>query len=117
MSLRSSVTSLNEMILNGQVLDAFEKFYADDVDMVELDGTVRSGKAANRAAEEAFVNGLTEFRGAKVLNVAVNEKTGVAFVEWFFDYSHRDWGDRAYHQVAVQQWKDGQIVREKFYGG
>jgi len=36
-------------------------------------------------------------------------------VEWHFDYTHKDWGIRNYTQVAVQDWKDGKIVKEKFY--
>jgi len=38
-------------------------------------------------------------------------------VEWFFDYTHKDWGRRAYHQVSVQRWKNGKIVNERFYYG
>ena len=31
--LRTQVDQLNQMILEGKILDAFEKFYADDVVM------------------------------------------------------------------------------------
>ena len=115
MSIRAHVEELNSMILQGQVLEAFEKFYSDDIEMVEVDGTVRSGKDANREFEKSFVEGLVEFRGAEVLGLAVDEESGISFVEWFMDYTHREWGDRKYNQVSVQRWKDGQIVREAFY--
>ncbi len=36
-------------------------------------------------------------------------------VEWFMDYTHKEWGDKKGLQVAVQHWKDGKIVNEKFY--
>ena len=75
----------------------------------------REGKEANRAYEEAFVNGLTAFRGAEVKSVAVDEANNKAFVEWHFDFTHADYGDQKYDQVAVQTWEDGQIVDEKFY--
>ncbi|RMF61904.1 MAG: nuclear transport factor 2 family protein [Bacteroidetes bacterium] len=115
MSLRERVDELNRMILQGKILEAFEQFYADDVVMQENDEEPRVGKAVNRAYEEAFVNGLTEFRGARLENVAVDEEKGVAFCEWFFDYTHKDFGSRTYHQVARQIWKDGKIVNERFY--
>ena len=117
MSLKANVDALNSMILQGQILEAFDKYYADDVVMQENDGEERVGKAVCRGFEEAFVSGLTEFRGAAVKSVAVDEENEVAMVEWFFDYSHKDWGDRTGHQVARQQWKDGQIVHERFYYG
>ena len=39
---------LNQMILSGKALEAFEKFYADDLVMQENDQPPRIGKAANR---------------------------------------------------------------------
>ena len=104
---------LNQMILEGKVLDAFEKFYADNVVMQDNDYPPRVGKDVNRQYEEAFVNGLTEFRGAKVISTIYSDY--LAVVEWWFDYTHKDYGTRNYRQLAVQRWKNGQIVEEKFY--
>jgi hypothetical protein len=111
--LRTQVDQLNQMILEGKILDAFEKFYADDVVMQDNDYPARIGKDESRQAEEAFVNGLTEFRGAKVINTIISD--GLAVVEWWFDYTHKDFGSRNFTQLAVQRWKHGQIVEEKFY--
>lgn len=111
--LRTLVDQLNQMILEGKILDAFEKFYADDVVMQDNDYPIREGKDVNRQYEEAFVNGLTEFRGAKVLNNLISD--GIAVVEWWFDYTHKDFGVRNYRQVCVQRWKNGKIAEEKFY--
>jgi hypothetical protein len=36
-------------------------------------------------------------------------------VEWWMDFTHKDYGVRNYKQLAVQRWKDGQIIEEKFY--
>ena len=113
-SIKDNVTELNNMILEGKILDAFDKFYADDVVMQDNDTPVREGKAVCRKFEEDFVNNLTAFRGAQVKNLMVSEEAGVATVEWDFDYSHKEWGDRKYTQVCVQRWKDGKIVSEQF---
>ncbi len=111
--LKQNVEQLNQMILEGKILDAFEKFYAEEVVMQDNDYPARVGKEINRSYEEAFVNGLTEFRGAKVLNTLLSDD--LAVTEWFFDYTHKDYGTRTYRQLAVQRWKDGKIVEEKFY--
>ncbi|HSN61030.1 MAG TPA: nuclear transport factor 2 family protein [Ferruginibacter sp.] len=112
-SLKTSVEELNQMILEGKILEAFEKFYADDIVMQDNNYPQRVGKDENRIYEEAFVNGLTEFRGAKVVNTLLSD--GIAVIEWWFDYIHIDYGVRNYNQVSVQRWKDGKIVEEKFY--
>jgi hypothetical protein len=112
---KSKIDELNQMVLSGKALEAFDRFYADDVVMQENDQAPTVGKAANRAREIAFFGAITEFRGAKILAVAgAGDKT---FVEWHNDYAHKEWGDRRYHQVAVQTWKDGKIVHERFYYG
>src|ERR1700712_5678072 len=113
LDLRTLVDELNQMILEGKILEAFEKFYDDNVVMQDNDYPAREGKDASRQAEEAFVNGLTEFRGAKVVNTIISD--GIAVVEWWFDYTHKDYGERNYTQISVQRWKNGKIVEEKFY--
>jgi hypothetical protein len=112
-NLKELVSELNQMILEGKILEAFDKFYADDIVMQDNNYPQRVGKTENRTYEEAFVNGIIEFRGAKVENILVSD--GIAVVEWWFDYTHKDYGIRNYKQVAVQRWKDGKIVEEKFY--
>jgi hypothetical protein len=113
--LLDKVNQLNQMVLEGAALDAFDRFYHDDVIMQENDAVPFVGKSFNREREQKFFSSITEFRGAKVLSVATaGDKT---YVEWFFDYTHKEWGSRTYHQVAVQTWKDGKIINEKFYYG
>lgn len=115
MTNRNLVQLMNQMILDGKMLEAFETFYADDVVMQENDQPPTVGKAANRERELAMLKGIVEFRAAKVLAVGdAGEKT---FVEWFNDFTHGQYGVRKGHQVAVQTWKDGKIVHERFYYG
>lgn len=112
--LRSRVNALNEMILEGQILEAFDKFYSEDI-VMEEDGEKREGWEANREYEEQFVDSLEEFRDAEVKSVAVDPKNDVTMVEWYFDFTLEDVGDVELNQVAVQYWEDGEIVNEKFY--
>jgi hypothetical protein len=113
-TLKQNVTELNNMILEGKLLEAFDKFYADDVTMQDNEHPARVGKKECREFEENFIASLTAFRGASLKNVMISEEAGVSACEWSFDYSHKEWGDRKYTQLAVQRWKDGKIVSEKF---
>lgn len=111
--IRTAVNDLNQMILEGNALEAFEKYYADDITMQEGNEPPIVGKDVNRQREKEFFAKITEFRGADVKAVAVGD--GVSIVEWHWDYSHADWGSLNYDQVSVQRWKDGKIVHERFY--
>ena len=113
-TIRENVDQLNQMILEGKILEAFDHFYAEEVVMQDNDTPLREGKSTCRKFEEDFVGNLTAFRGAEVKNVMVSDEAGVSVVEWWMDYSHKEWGDRNYTQIAVQRWQDGKIVSEKF---
>jgi hypothetical protein len=112
-SLLDKISTLNDLVLQGKAMDAFEKYYHQDVSMQENGNPPTHGKEKNREREKEFFSSLLEFRIAKPLNVTVGEN--VSMVEWHYDYTHKDWGERNYTQVSVQEWKDGQIIREKFY--
>ncbi len=108
-----SVNDLNNLIITGKVMEAFEKYYAEDVTMQENENEPTIGKVACRVNEEAFVNGITDFRKAVVKSTLISD--GISVVEWEFDFTHKDWGIRNYTQVSVQRWNEnGQIVNEKF---
>ncbi|MGM0586896.1 MAG: nuclear transport factor 2 family protein [Bacteroidota bacterium] len=112
--IEQNVNQLNEAILNGKALEAFEELYAEDVVMSEPGVGEWEGKDTNREREQDFMSKVTEFRGFEVKNVAVGD--GVSMVECSWDYTHEEWGEMNYTQVAVQEWNDeGLITRETFY--
>jgi len=49
---------LNNMVLSGKALEAFEQFYADDVVMQENNDEPRIGKETNRKFEQEFFSSL-----------------------------------------------------------
>ena len=105
--------ALNEAILTGKALEAFEKYYADDVVMQENSDEPRVGKEANRKAEVEFFSSLAEFHEGKLVSEAVNGD--VTFGEWFMDVTFKNGYRLKLAQTAVRRWKDGQIVHERFY--
>jgi hypothetical protein len=114
-AITEKINHLNQLVLDGKLMDAFEMYYDDDVVMQENAAPPTVGKQANRERELKFLNDVTEFRGVKVLDVAAGNN--VSFVTWQFDYTHKEWGVRNYTQVSVQHWKDGKIIKEQFFYG
>jgi hypothetical protein len=103
------------MVLQGRTMEAFEEFYADDVLMQENAQEPTVGKDANRKREEEFLSQLIDFRGARVVDVAIGDD--VTMVQWAYDYTHKEWGTRNYTQVSVQHWRNGRIFKEQFFYG
>ncbi len=112
-NVKELVEDLVKMIGEGKIMEAFEKYYADNVVMQENETDPRVGKDANREYEKAFVGGIVEVHSAKTLGIAVGDNYST--VESFMDVTHKDWGRSVRTQVAVQRWENGKIVSEKFY--
>jgi len=113
MNIQELDQALNQQILSGDIMGAFDKYYAEDVVMQENSAEPFVGKAFNRDREQQFVNSIAEFHGAAVLSSAVNGNT--SFSEWEMDVTFQGGFRMKLAQVAVRTWKDGQIVRERFY--
>jgi hypothetical protein len=114
-TLSEKISDLNDLVLQGKALEAFDAYYHDEVIMQENENKPTIGKLANRKREEEFFSSITEFRSAKPLKVTIGE--GTTMVQWQYDYTHKDWGVRNYTQVSVQEWRDGKIVKEQFFYG
>jgi hypothetical protein len=114
-TINEKINHLNQLILEGKALEGFDLYYDDEVVMQENENPATMGKEANRQREIEFFNSITEFRGAKPLDIAIGEN--ISYVKWHYDYTHKDWGERKYTQVSVQHWKDGKIVKEQFFYG
>jgi ketosteroid isomerase-like protein len=120
MSATATATSVQELdkqvnddVLSGKAMEAFEKYYAEDVVMQENSEEPRRGKAANRKAEEEFFASVEAFNGGSVKASAVNGD--VTFSEWEMDITFKGGHRAKMNQVAVRHWKNGKIVHERFF--
>ena len=111
--IAASDAELNQMILTGQALEAFEKFYADDVVMQENSEEPRVGKDVNRKFEQEFFAGVAEWHDGKLVASAINGDT--SFSEWYIDISFKNGFRMKSSQVAVRKWKNGKVVHERFF--
>lgn len=104
---------LNQKVLTGKALEAFDQYYADDVVMQENSDAPFVGKELNRKREIEFFDSVAEWHGAKVEESAVNGDT--TFGQWWMDVTLKSGYRYAVTQVAVRKWKDGKIVHERFF--
>jgi len=117
MSLKEHVQDIFHKLASGEALEAFDRYYADDVSMRENAGAATVGKAANREREIAFLSSVKEWKSLDVHAIATDggPDDGVATIEYSFEFINTDDQPVKYEQVAVQRWKDGQIASERFY--
>lgn len=114
MNYKEKAQDIYNMLGQGQLLEAFDKYYGENVVMTEPRGT-REGKDACRQYEVAFLGNIQEFHGLEVHHVTSDEENAVTTVDSTMDVTFKDGNRAVMQQVAVQTWEGDHIVHEKFY--
>lgn len=104
---------LDDAILGGKAMEAFEELYADDVVMQENTEPEYRGKDFNRNREIEFFKTVEAWHSGRVLSQGAGGD--VSFSEMEMEVSLKGVGRITMTQVAVRRWKDGKIVHERFY--
>ncbi len=111
MSIKQRVQHLVELVEQGRMLEAIETYYGEDVAMQENVDPPTVGLAANLQREREFFDSLlsVQFRAASV--IVEGER---AAINWVFDYTTADGQRYRMDQIAVQTWRDGKIIHERY---
>ncbi len=112
-SVEALEKALNELLLRGKALEAFERFYADEIEIQDNDSPPVVGKQANRAREQAFFNAIEQLHRVELLGWAVNGDR--SYSEWIYEFTLRGGERLRMCEVSARRWRDGQVVHERYY--
>jgi hypothetical protein len=121
--LQSKLEEINHLVVTFQTSVALEKYYAEDIVMIEGDSMVTTGKEACRQGRAFFFNEmLVEFRESRLISqeIAVSADHTYDFVvvsNWYNDFSIRcddQIIDNKSNQLSIGYWKDGLVVKESY---
>ena len=104
---------LDRLVLAGDILGAFDKYYADEVVMREGNSEPVRGKTANRARLEGFLASLQAFNGATLHSYGVGKD--VTLSEYTFDLVAENGAPLIWNEVIRRQWVNGKVVDERYY--
>ena len=103
---------LNALIVQGENVAAFQKFYDENVVAQENNEPERHGR-------DEWMRGFVELAkniesgNARVIANAANGD--VSFSEWENEFVIKGVGPVTMVQVAVRHWRNGRVIRERFY--
>jgi ketosteroid isomerase-like protein len=101
------------LVERGEFLEAIEKFYAADASMQENGQAPRVGLPAlleNERKALARFKIIHQKRAASY--VADGDR---AAINWIFEITEQSGRRYILDEIAYQEWRDGKIVRERFY--
>lgn len=111
MSIKPQVLRLVSLFEEGRFVEALETFYADGVAMQENLADPTVGRAANIERERAFFGGIT-LHESRAKSVVVDGDRAV--IHWLIAFTAADGKRYTMDELALQEWQDGKIVRERF---
>jgi ketosteroid isomerase-like protein len=112
MSTQEDVAQLIALVVDGNFLEAIEKFYAEDATMQENNGPPRVGLAALLENERRALAYMSQLRPQALSNIVNGDR---AAIHWIFDFVDPQGVGHRIDEVAYQQWRDGKIVQERFF--
>jgi hypothetical protein len=83
--------------------------------MQENSGEPRVGKNVNREFERKFIGNVQEFHGMKLNATAFTDDRNMYMNYWYMEVTMKGAPRKKSSQIAVQKWKDGKIVKERFF--
>ena len=115
MTYLDKAKELYRMLGEGKMMDAFEKFYHQDVVMIEATGDSFSGKDRNRERMHEWEESVQEMHGGGMGHVTSDEENEVTMVESWADVTFNGGQRMKIEEIAVQEWEGDHIIKERFY--
>jgi ketosteroid isomerase-like protein len=112
-NLQQRLNDLLGYIRQGKIIEAMNEFYDKDTVMQENTNPPTNGLDANIEREKQFMSGVKELRGFTVTASCVGDN--VTFYESTSDIVTTGGVPVHIEQVSLAKWKNGKIVRERFY--
>ena len=113
MTLKEKLDDLNNMIVKGEILESMDRYYHPDCVVMEKNDVVATGLKQAEDRESDLFQGVEAWLKSEIIATAVGDD--VTMTEWHYEYKHKDLGYKKFDQVAVQHWKDGKVISDRFY--
>lgn len=113
MDLKKLVEALDSQVLAGDILGAFDKFFADDVKTHSSANDATSSKSQKAEALRWFFSGVSKINRIErpAFVVTSDDTTESQFV---FDFTNAAGNSLIYNEVIRRTWKDGKVVEEQY---
>ena len=114
-NLQKLLNTMNDMVTNGQLIDAAEKYYAPNIRTIEFDGRVTEGKQAAMKKLTDFVGSIQKVKEITLLRSAADDDA--SFSEFILDLDMKDGSNLYLQEVVRSLWENGQVIEERYFKG
>ncbi len=111
--MRHNVYNHIDLVQQGKFIESFDLHYAENVSTQENQNPPMVGFQANRDREVAFIATIADLKYYRAESVFVDGDETV--IRWVGEYVGTDGNTYHWDEIAVQRWKDGKVIAERFY--
>ncbi len=102
------------LLAEGQFIKAMTEYLDDNVELSEGNNPPKVGKAFCLEEEEKLLATVTEFNGYNVISGPA-AKDDTTFYEVVMEFKTNDGQSHRFEQTVRSIWKDGKIIKERYY--
>ena len=113
MTIQENLEQMNGLIGQGQIIEAVDQFFHEDIVTQEVGSDLLEGKAIKREGLIGFVGSIAAVRGITVHNNAVDGNT--TYSEYTFQFDMKDGGKIDWHEVISRKWDGGKVIEERYF--
>ncbi|WP_038491089.1 nuclear transport factor 2 family protein [Collimonas arenae] len=110
---RERVESFIKLVVQGEYVEAIEKFYTEDASMQENQEPPRKGIRLLVAGEEKALSSVKEIRTLAAKSFLIDGDR--VAINWLFQITVPDGRSFQQDEIAYQVWRGDKIVEEQFY--
>lgn len=103
----------DEMVKEGQIIDAAEKYFSSNVKTIDFDGTVTEGKEMTMKKLNGFIGSIEKVNEISLRRSSSGDN--VSFSEYIFSFEMKDGNKIHWHEIIRSLWENGLIVEEQYF--
>ena len=107
------LTAKNDLVKQGAIVDATEKFFAPNAQTRDFEGTVTTNKAEMLVKMNGFAGAIQAVNGITLHNTSIDGN--VSFAEFTFDFDMKDGSKILWHEILRREWQNDKIVSEQYF--
>ncbi|MGF7230160.1 hypothetical protein [Arachidicoccus sp.] len=114
-NFQDQVNAMNEMVVKGELINAGEKYFAQNIKTIEFDGTTTIGKQAVMKKLIDFMASIKKVNKLELLLSAADDNA--SFSEYLLDFDMKDGSNFSLHEIIRSLWENGQVIEERYFKG
>ncbi|MEX0360531.1 MAG: SnoaL-like domain-containing protein [Allomuricauda sp.] len=114
MDIKTLATEMDSIVAQGAIVEAVEKFFADDANTSDYNQVTTSGKAQMVEKMKGFADAIAKVNGIKHHRTIVDGN--VTASEFALDFLMKGDNSICGHEIIRRIWNDeGQVIEEEYF--